>query len=507
MTRFGFVIDQRSCIGCHACTVACKQEHDIELGVFRTWVKYIEQGSFPDARRYFSVMRCNHCDDAPCVEICPVKALYRREDGIVDFDTDRCIGCKACMNACPYDALYIDPRSNTAQKCNFCAHRVDAGLKPSCEIVCPTQAIISGDLDDPDSEVSRLIDTVPSQVRAPEQGTLPKLFYLGVQEASIDPLATTGQREYLNQVSDSQREKLAPLAGRGDGHGDVITTADIQHPAPWGWKVSSYFLSKGIAAGAMLLAALLLLVGADGSELADVVPGLLALAGIAVTGIFLVWDLKQPKRFYYLFTKPQWRSWLTIGAQFINLAAAVATVFTAAALFGWDGVRDVAAVAMVPAGVMLAGYTAFLFNQCEGRDLWQSPLLFFHTVANAVLAGGAALALAALVVDAPEAAERALAWSVLGAAVLSLVIVVLDTFGKHPTRQAARAAHNMWRDLYATRFWTGVVVGLVAPALLAGVFLAAGGIGLLAAAGPLALVGLWFYEDAWVRAGQSVPLS
>ena len=179
MTRFGFALDQRSCIGCHACTVACKQEHDIDLGVFRTWVKYIEEGTFPDTRRYFSVLRCNHCDDAPCVSICPTQALFRREDGIVDFDSDRCIGCKACMNACPYDALYIDPNSHTAAKCNFCAHRVDQGLKPSCEIVCPTQAIISGDLDDPDSEISRLIDTVPdarARARAGDQpeGLLPR---------------------------------------------------------------------------------------------------------------------------------------------------------------------------------------------------------------------------------------------------------------------------------------------------------------------------------------------
>jgi Fe-S-cluster-containing dehydrogenase component len=151
MTQFGFILDSGRCIGCHACTVACKTEHGVELGVFRTWVKYIERGEYPDARRHFSVMRCNHCTDAPCVEVCPVTALYKREDGIVDFDPERCIGCKACLNACPYDALYIDPQSHTAAKCNFCAHRVDGGLKPACEIVCPNEAIISGDVDDPNS--------------------------------------------------------------------------------------------------------------------------------------------------------------------------------------------------------------------------------------------------------------------------------------------------------------------------------------------------------------------
>jgi Fe-S-cluster-containing dehydrogenase component len=93
MTRYGFVIDQSSCIGCHACTVACKTEHQVPLGVNRTWVKYVEKGSWPDTRRYFSVMRCNHCVDAPCVGICPTRALFIRSDGIVDFDTSRCIGC------------------------------------------------------------------------------------------------------------------------------------------------------------------------------------------------------------------------------------------------------------------------------------------------------------------------------------------------------------------------------------------------------------------------------
>ena len=225
MTRFGFVIDQRACIGCHACTVACKQEHGVELGVFRTWVKYIEQGEFPDTRRHFSVLRCNHCDDAPCVEICPTRALYRRPDGIVDFDPRRCIGCKACMNACPYDALYIDPKSQTAAKCNFCAHRVDVGLKPSCEIVCPVDAIISGDLDDPESEVSRLRDTVPSYVRAPEQGTRPKLYYLGAQRRGHRPAPGRGRRG----VPD---DRGAALPAR------EAATAAPRRRAPWPWATS-----------------------------------------------------------------------------------------------------------------------------------------------------------------------------------------------------------------------------------------------------------------------------
>ena len=94
--KFGFLIDHRKCIGCHACSLACKEEHQVPLGVYRTWVKYVEKGAFPNTRRLFTVLRCNHCEDAPCVTICPVTALYKRSDGIVDFNPETCIGCKAC---------------------------------------------------------------------------------------------------------------------------------------------------------------------------------------------------------------------------------------------------------------------------------------------------------------------------------------------------------------------------------------------------------------------------
>jgi len=196
--NFGFIIDNRRCIGCHACTVACKSEHEVAVGVNRTWVKYIEKGQFPESRRLFSVMRCNHCDDAPCVDICPVTALYTREDGIVDFDNRRCIGCKACMQACPYDALYIDPNTHTAAKCNYCAHRVDIGLEPACVNVCPTQAIISGDLDDPTSKIAKLKSREVVTVRKPEKATRPALFYIDgktAQKIKCDKMTAASKRE------------------------------------------------------------------------------------------------------------------------------------------------------------------------------------------------------------------------------------------------------------------------------------------------------------------------
>src|SRR5947209_13775689 len=153
--RWGKVIDHDRCIGCHACSVACKQENGVPLGSFRTWVKYVEKGTFPEVRRHFAVLRCNQCDNAPCVKICPTSAMYRRKDGIVDFDSDRCIGCKGCIQACPYDAIYMDPESNTAAKCHFCAHRIEKGLEPACVTACPERALLVGDMDDPLSIVSK----------------------------------------------------------------------------------------------------------------------------------------------------------------------------------------------------------------------------------------------------------------------------------------------------------------------------------------------------------------
>ena len=156
MPNYGFAIDLRKCIGCHACTIACKAEHEIPVGVNRCWVKTVESGTFPDTRRFFFPVLCNQCDDAPCAKICPTNALFKRRDGIVDLHGDSCIGCRACMVACPYDQLFIDPNTHTAEKCNFCANRVENELLPACVSVCPTECRIFGDLDDPASEVAQI---------------------------------------------------------------------------------------------------------------------------------------------------------------------------------------------------------------------------------------------------------------------------------------------------------------------------------------------------------------
>lgn len=178
-TRYAMVIDVRKCIGCHACSVACKSENDVPLGVWRSWVKVAERGKYPNASRQFLPRLCNHCEEPACVEACPTKASYQREDGIVLIREERCIGCKLCIAACPYDARFFHPSGRVSSKCTFCAHRVDEGVVPSCVNTCQGKARIFGDLNDPSSEVAKLVAKEPIQVLKPHLGTEPRVFYIG----------------------------------------------------------------------------------------------------------------------------------------------------------------------------------------------------------------------------------------------------------------------------------------------------------------------------------------
>lgn len=178
--RYAMVMDLRRCIGCHACHVACKAENEVPLGVFRTHVRYYERGEYPDTKRYFLPNLCNHCKNPPCVKVCPTGASWKREeDGIVLVDYDKCIGCKYCMAACPYGIRFINPETNVADKCTFCVHRVDAGIVPSCVNSCVGGTRIFGDMNDPNSEVAKLIASNPVTVLKPEKGSYPSVFYIG----------------------------------------------------------------------------------------------------------------------------------------------------------------------------------------------------------------------------------------------------------------------------------------------------------------------------------------
>lgn len=507
------VLDQSKCIGCHACTTACKSEHEVPVGVTRTYVKAVDVGEFPQVRRSFQVTRCNQCEDAPCVTACPTSAMFTRDDGIVDFDKQACIGCRACMAACPYDAIFINPDDHAAEKCNFCAHRIDMGLEPACVVVCPVEAILVGDVNDPTSKVAHEIGRGPTAVRRPEKDTRPAVHYKGASQATLDPLAARRPEvdlfAWAQQHPDSDPHRInagVPIdpVDQRDGTGTPATSSaaallsyDIGHDVPWDWRVGLYTWTKSIAAGVYLVAAALVLLGrldGGGALWGRGVP-LVAATFLALTGAILIWDLEHPARFHYIFTRPQWRSWLVRGGVIIAAFGAVLAVHVALGLVGATGAQAGLTALGVPAALLTAVYTAFLFAQARGRDLWQSPLLPPHFAVQAVLAGTAVLLplTAWLEPDVTPTVALVLA----GGAVVHLLLVAGELTLTHPTAHVRLAMHHMTAGRHARLFRTGVVLVALAAA--------APWLGIIAA--PLALAGLLAHEHVHVQAGQSVPLA
>jgi Fe-S-cluster-containing dehydrogenase component len=181
--RLAMLIDLRTCIGCHACSVACKAEYDVPLGKFRDTVKYVESGTYPKAKRHFVPVLCNQCEDAPCMKACPTEAITRLPNGEVVINEGDCNVNRFCQAACPYGAIYIDPEKNVAQKCTFCEHRTADGLQPACVEACPTRCRTFGDLDDPGSLIAQKIRENKVEVWKPEAGTRPRVFYVDPQDA------------------------------------------------------------------------------------------------------------------------------------------------------------------------------------------------------------------------------------------------------------------------------------------------------------------------------------
>ncbi len=542
--QYGFVIDNRKCIGCHACTVACKAEHDVPVGVNRTWVKQVEKGVFPETRRLFSVLRCNHCSNAPCVTICPTQALFIREDGIVDFDNRRCIGCKSCMQACPYDALYIDPETHTAAKCNYCAHRIDVGLEPACVNVCPEHAIISGDLDDPSSEIARLVAREQVTARRTDKGTMPNLFYINGDEASLNPGATERTDQYFWNSQSRGVGHFARYTEARTPNADVLDlAARVEGPAAgavsrepvrqvdvilgkarrvydtpdkgllWGTEVWAYVWTKAISTGTVL-ALFLAASGWFGAVPAAgmAVEGLAVVAGLvflALTGLLLIKDLDQPLRFAYVLLRPQWGSWLVRGGYLITFFGAALTLWGAGLLLEVEGLRQAGRWLSLPLAFGTAIYTAFLFGQAKGRDFWQSPVLALHMLIHAVMAGAAVLAAAGFV--APALADWAgpAARVLVAAIAANLLVTAAELVSTHANTASAAAARMITAGRFRGAFWGGMILaGNVVPALA---------LVALAAFHPenvwmpvsavLVLAGLWITERLWVEAPQRLPLS
>jgi len=205
--RWGFLMDLNRCVGCRSCTVACKTENDVRIGVFRASVRFYEHGEYPATKRDFVPWVCNHCADPPCIKRCPTatvkstltfsdgteaeydaRATYQRPDGLVHNDVDLCTGCGKCVVDCPYGVRYLDPvkkagghdTRTVVDKCTWCNHRLQEGLVPSCVNTCAAEARMVGNLNDPNSEISKLIAANDAQVLNPEAGTEPRCYYIGL---------------------------------------------------------------------------------------------------------------------------------------------------------------------------------------------------------------------------------------------------------------------------------------------------------------------------------------
>ena len=551
--NYGFVIDNRKCIGCHACSVACKSENEVPLSVSRTWVKYVETGTYPNSRRHFQVTRCNHCANPPCVRICPTQAMYQREDGIVEFDNSFCIGCKACLQACPYDAIYIDPDSHTAAKCHYCAHRTDIGLEPACVVVCPEQAIIAGDMNDPSSKISQLLARNDVTVRKPEQGTAPKLFYIEGNDVVMHPTATDRTPETFMWAdvmplhgsggAGEQGSRGASHAPRTTHHtthsnGTALRTGqpqgqpwqgpiqlangrlaeqmvqvayNNQHKIPWHWPVPAYLVTKGIGSGIFMLLSLGWGLGwfaFDG--LTALIAGFASLLFIGLTTGLLVYDLEKPVRFLYILLRPQWKSWLARGAVLLIGFTTIGGLWwlfeLGSYLYGYDSIlRDIFLWLGLPFALGTAVYTAFLFAQAEGRDLWQSPLLPFHLVVQAFMAGSGFLLLLSLFANLPADITHVARITFATALIVDLFVTLVGEFSvPHASEVAAAAAHAISHGAYKNHFWRGsILIGHVIPLLL----LLIDGALIGAVTAVCAIIGLYLFEYAFVMAPQEVPNS
>jgi phenylacetyl-CoA:acceptor oxidoreductase subunit 1 len=402
MTRWVMVADLERCVGCQTCTAACRHANATSPAVQWRKVLDIEAGTYPDVSRVFVPVGCQHCADPPCMHVCPTTATRQRAVGIVTIDYDICIGCAYCEVACPYQARFLvhephfayhavtqneierfDPaRFGVAQKCTFCSDRIDFGIEngltpginprstPACVNSCIADALHFGDIDDPDSNVSRLLREQRNFRMHAELGTDPGFYYL------------------YGKGSDSE-EGSGPAGTDGVVRGGQLRTRGVEptQQKHWDWKAAGNFICGGMGSGLFLFTAAASL---RYRELASL--GLVAL-GLVGLGLFLVLlKIGRPLRSIYVLRQPQ-RSWMA------REAWIAAALFPLAGLALWSRLPALLVIAAVIAVLFLCSQ-AMILKEAKGipawRTLWIVPL-----VVVTGLAEGSGLFLAAVAQIAP----------------------------------------------------------------------------------------------------------
>lgn len=408
MTRWAMVADLERCVGCQTCTAACRHANATSPAVQWRRVIDIEAGSFPDVRRTFVPVGCQHCADPPCMHVCPSTATRQRADGIVTIDYDICIGCAYCDVACPYQARFKvtkadfaygedamqneiereDPaRLGVAQKCTFCSDRIDFGIEngltpgsdpratPACVNSCIADALQFGDLDDPASNVSQLLRAHKSFRMHAELATSPGFHYL------YDKAAAASAPDAPPALANAQ-------AGRIRSRG-----VEPWHQKHWDWKASGNFLCGGAGVGLLTFVGI---VGLNGTS--TVLPGLVALALIALGLLMLMFKIGRPLRFLYVLRQPR-RSWMSREAWIAGLLFPL-TLFAL-----WSGRPAVMAAAAL-VGLVFLFCQGMILEQAKGIPAWRTKRVIALIMATGLAEGcGLFLLLAALLPALGHAAK------------------------------------------------------------------------------------------------------
>ncbi|HEY5692503.1 MAG TPA: NrfD/PsrC family molybdoenzyme membrane anchor subunit, partial [Cyclobacteriaceae bacterium] len=424
---------------------------------------------------------------------------------------------------------------HTAAKCNYCAHRVDVGLEPACVNVCPEHAIVSGDMDDPNSEIAEMLAREQLSVRKPEKGTQPNVYYINGDEASLNPSSTERSDQYIwssQKTGVGHYAKFAEKLAAGKNANDMLAELDAKqisysnankksvevlmdsgkprrvYDTPdkgilWGWEVSAYILTKAISSGMILILSMGWLMSIEVENNGKMFAGSLALIFLAITGALLVKDLDQPKRFLYVLFRPQWKSWLAKGAYVITFFGALISGWVVSLYFEANQLANLFFMAGALFAVMVAVYTAFLFAQSKGRDFWQSPTLVLHMFVHSLMAGSAVFLLAASFISTDLTWLNFNTTVLMGSTMINLILMLIELTITHPTHDAKRVVAMITTGRYKVLFWVGAIaVGNALPLLLVTDLVAFPEGGAL-----LVLIGIFITEKIWVEAPQRIPLT